>query len=162
MAHSKPPSRLRLAACRPALADWPDAGVYQLWLRVSAPLCPAVGRLGHLDLPPGLYVYTGRAARGLAARVRRHLRGSGRKHWHIDYLLSRPEVEVVRVVLASDRPGDECRMNQAVHGQIVAPGFGASDCRARCGAHLLRVGRGRCGPPARPGVLDGADQGEYR
>jgi Uri superfamily endonuclease len=109
-------------------------------------------------LPPGLYVYTGRAARGLATRVQRHLRGSGRKHWHIDYLLSLPEVEVVRVVLASDRPGDECRVNQAVRGQIVARGFGASDCGQGCRAHLKLVDRRGLDTA---GILDGAGQGGY-
>jgi Uri superfamily endonuclease len=129
-------------------------------LGVSVAIRVRVGRLGTFRFPAGLYVYTGRAARGLRARVLRHLRWcqgrprrpyhppsthgrDGRttppKHWHIDYLLARREVHVERVVLASPDPGDECAVNQAVPGMAVVPGFGASDCRECCRAHLRRV-----------------------
>lgn len=120
---------------------WPDRGVYQLWIRVSVALRVTVGRLGRLTLPAGLYVYTGRAARGLRARVRRHVRGAARKHWHIDYLLARRGVRLERVELVSDSPGDECPANRAVGREAgcPVPGFGASDCRAGCAAHLWRV-----------------------
>jgi len=135
---------------------------------VSVAIRVRVGRLGTFRFPPGTYVYTGRAARGLQARVRRHVRwchgragreASGCTHgrsrragtrgtrqerarpkfWHIDYLLARREVHVERVVLASPDPGNECAVNQTVRGMAVVPGFGASDCRQRCRAHLRRV-----------------------
>jgi Uri superfamily endonuclease len=135
---------------------------------VSVAIRVQVGRLGMFRFPAGTYVYTGRAARGLRARVRRHLRGchgrTGReasgcthgrsrragtrgtgqdrvpaKFWHIDYLLARREVHVERVVLASPDPGNECAVNQTVRGTAVVAGFGASDCRQRCRAHLRRV-----------------------
>jgi Uri superfamily endonuclease len=50
-------------------------------------------------------------------------------------------VRIERVVLVSDSADDECVVNQALaaNGTCVAPGFGASDCRARCGTHLWRV-----------------------
>lgn len=126
--------------CRPPLEEWPPAGVYQLWLRVPVAQQLVVGRLGRCCLPAGLYVYTGRAARGPAARVRRHLRRTPRPHWHIDYLLARPAIRIAAVTLASTRPEDECRLNRALGGSAVVPGFGASDCRAGCRAHLLRIG----------------------
>jgi len=113
--------------------------VYQLWLRVSVDLRLVVGRLGRVAIPAGCYVYTGRAARGLVARVRRHVRGGGRKHWHIDYLLARRATSIERVVLASADPEDECAVNRRTGVGIVVRGFGSSDCRARCGAHLKRV-----------------------
>lgn len=56
--------------------------------------------------------------------------------WHADYLLTAPGVRVVEV-RRSTRP--ECVVNRATRGRIVAPGFGASDCVAGCGAHLKRV-----------------------
>ena len=161
MHRSKPFSKVRRRAgpvvvCAPALADWPDAGVYQLWLRVSGAIRVRVGRLGTFRFPAGWYVYTGRAARGLKARVLRHIRSNhgrdGRttppKHWHIDYLLARREVHVMRVTLASRNPDDECVVNQATPSYLCLPGFGASDCRRQCGTHLRRVpagynGRGR-------------------
>lgn len=128
-----------LTRLQPALADWPDAGVYQLRLRVSVALRLTVGRLGRWALPAGDYVYTGRAARGLRARVRRHLRGARCRHWHIDYLLAQRAVQVTEVWLASRCADEECVVNQRTQGRVVIPGFGASDCRRGCGAHLLRL-----------------------
>ncbi|MCH7945335.1 MAG: GIY-YIG nuclease family protein [Armatimonadetes bacterium] len=118
--------------------DWPDAGVYQLWVDVADGVRATVGRLGRLRFPAGIYVYTRRASRGLRARVRRHLGGAARRHWHIDFLLAKPEVAVVRVALASPDADEECSVNQAVGltGDCVVPGFGASDCRAGCPTHL--------------------------
>lgn len=127
----------------PPLGRWPDRGVYQLWLRVSVDLRVTVGRLGRFHFPAGLYVYTGRAARALRARVLRHVRGSPRKHWHIDYLLAGRGVRIERVALASDDPREECACHQTVsrRGRYVAPGFGASDCREGCSAHLCLMVR---------------------
>ena len=88
----------------PPIERWPAAGVYQLHLRVSVAIRVRIGRLGLFTFPPGWYVYTGRAARGLRARVQRHVAGARRKHWHIDYLLAHPEVRIERVELASDNP----------------------------------------------------------
>ncbi len=109
---------------------------YQLLLRVSRPLRIEVGALGRQDLAAGWYLYTGSARRNLAARIQRHLRRDKRKRWHIDYLLLSPGVEVVQVFTSAE---EECRWNQAVRGEVAIPGFGASDCRQRCGAHLLRI-----------------------
>ena len=122
----------------PPLERWPTAGVYQLWLRVSVEARVTVGRLGRFNFPAGRYIYTGRASRGLRARVERHIRGDRRLHWHIDYLLRRREVRVERVVLVSENPDDECPVNQTAirNGSLVVPGFGASDCRRGCLSHL--------------------------
>jgi Uri superfamily endonuclease len=133
----------RSAVFVPPLEHWPAAGVYQLWLRVPVDLRVTIGRLGRFTFPVGVYVYTGRASRGLAARVLRHVNGARRKRWHIDYLLARREVHVERLVLASNDPDDECVVNQtlASKAECIARRFGASDCRAGCEAHLWRVGR---------------------
>lgn len=128
----------------PSIEQWPASGVYQLWLRVPVELRLTVGRLGRFTFPSGRYVYTGRAARALPARVRRHVKAGRRKQWHIDYLLARPEVHVERVVLASTDPDDECTVNQAIglRGRCAGPRFGASDCRAGCKTHLWRLAGG--------------------
>lgn len=120
--------------------EWPDAGVYQVWPQLADDVSVTVGRLGRFRFPAGIYVYTGRASRGLRARVRRHLCGASCKHWHIDFLLAKSEVAVVHVALASLDADEECSMNQAVglNGECIAPGFGASDCRAGRAAHLWR------------------------
>jgi Uri superfamily endonuclease len=101
-----------------------------------------VGALGVIHFAKGRYIYTGRAARGLRARVLRHVQRVGRLHWHIDYLLAQRGARIERVMLASTNPDDECRVNcdAADDGWVIVPGFGASDCRNGCPGHLWRVG----------------------
>jgi Uri superfamily endonuclease len=125
----------------PPLERWPDAGVYQLRLRVLWPIRVTVGRLGRFRLPAGRYVYTGRASRGLRARVWRHACGGTRRHWHIDYLLARRDVRMERIVFVTDDPSRECDVNRRVSasGDCPIPRFGASDCRNGCPAHLCRL-----------------------
>jgi len=98
----------------PPLEDWPDAGVYQLWIRVRRDISLTVGRLGRFVFPTGVHVYTGGASRGLIARVTRHTSGTKRRHWHIDYLLANPHAHLENVTLASPNRGAECAVNQAV------------------------------------------------
>lgn len=115
---------------------------YRLHIRLSAPLSVTVGRLGTFHFPAGDYVYTGSARRNFEARVARHCRrGTAERpkplRWHIDYLLARNEATVLtveRLIVA------ECAANRAVGGTVVAPGFGASDCKAGCVSHLRYLG----------------------
>jgi Uri superfamily endonuclease len=136
------PRRLIRSPCfTPAFDVWPSAGVYQLYIRLNRPALLRVGKLGRLRFQAGTYAYTGRAARGLRSRVLRHANGGRRKHWHIDYLLESPAAHIMRVVLASTDPADECRVNRAAATRrwIAIPRFGASDCRSGCPAHLWLV-----------------------
>jgi Uri superfamily endonuclease len=110
---------------------------YQLTVEVRRPVHCVIGRLGGFDFPAGTYVYTGSAKRGLEARISRHLRPEKVLRWHVDYLLGAPGVTVTKVVRSRR---DECRLNQASPGSVVIPGFGASDCKAGCGAHLKFLG----------------------
>ncbi len=96
-----------------------------------------VGALGLLEFPKGRYAYTGSARRNLESRIARHLSRYKPLHWHIDYLLARPEARVTRVLTFSRA---ECDVNRRTAGHIVAPGFGSSDCRSGCGAHLKFLG----------------------
>ena len=137
----RPPHSCMQVVLDPPLEEWPDAGVYQLWVRLCSRARVTVGQLGRFVCPAGAYVYTGRAARGLRARVARHVNGADRMHWHIDYLLAHRRVRVERVVLVSPDPEAECAVNQAtgVDAVAVVPGFGASDCRDGCPTHLWLV-----------------------
>jgi len=110
---------------------------YQLLLDVSRPMRCVIGRLGEFDFPSGQYVYTGSARHNIDARIDRHLRAEKALRWHIDYLVTAPGVRVVDVVRSGR---GECALNRAVGGRIVVAGFGASDCRAGCGAHLKYLG----------------------
>lgn len=116
------------------------ATTYQLLIELDRPLRLVVGRLGEFEFPPGRYVYTGSAKRNLEARIARHLRTDKTLRWHIDYLLTAPGVRVVEVRRTRR---DECKWTRSTGGRVVAPGFGASDCREGCGSHLRYFDRSR-------------------
>ena len=117
-------------------AETPAHRTYQLLIEVPETLAVCVGRLGVWHFPAGLYCYTGSAVCNFEARIRRHLAPAKKMHWHIDYLLAAPGVRVREVLRHSD---GECAVNRRVTGQIVVPGFGASDCSAHCCSHLKRI-----------------------
>ncbi|MEE9274352.1 MAG: GIY-YIG nuclease family protein [bacterium] len=123
------------------------SGVYHLLLRLGRPRRIRVGALGLLPFPAGYYTYTGRAMRGLGARLARHSRRGGKRlRWHIDYLRRAAALEAIRLV-AADEAEAECRLaldllaqarRRLGAGALLHPGFGASDCR--CPAHLVHWG----------------------
>ena len=121
---------------REALAD-PALCTYRLHILVGRTRILDIGRLGRFRFPAGRYVYTGSARRNLVARVRRHLSREKRLRWHIDYLLAGHGVRVTAVELSRD---PECEVNRASGGEVVVPGFGASDCREGCASHLRFLG----------------------
>ena len=110
---------------------------YQLVIEVGSPVRCGVGRLGLVDFPAGVYIYTGSARRGFEARLARHARATKTLRWHIDYLLTARGVRIVKIVRSRRA---ECILNHSVKGAVLVPGFGASDCTARCGAHLKYLG----------------------
>ena len=115
----------------------PPARTYQLLIELPASVRVRVGRLGEFDFPAGRYLYTGSALRNFEARIHRHLSPVKKMHWHIDYLLAAPGVRVREFGRSAEA---ECVVNQRTSGEILIPGFGASDCRAGCGSHLKRIG----------------------
>jgi Uri superfamily endonuclease len=112
---------------------------YQLWLWVDADITLTVGALGRCTFPTGWYAYTGSARRGMAARLRRHSdpQSTKRLRWHVDYLLASGHAAVRYLALYA---APECAINGATGGTVPCPGFGASDCRSRCGSHLRHLG----------------------
>ncbi|HUU55189.1 MAG TPA: GIY-YIG nuclease family protein [Armatimonadota bacterium] len=115
-------------------------GVYHLVLRLRRARTIEVGRLGRFEFGAGYYVYTGSAMGGLEARLARHRRQRKKLWWHIDYLLR--QAELVDVVAVPTQRREECERNRWVlslpGAGVVAPGFGASDCR--CASHLAYFG----------------------
>jgi Uri superfamily endonuclease len=113
-------------------------GVYCLVFR--NPKCSiGVGALGHRDFQAGYHVYTGSAlGSGGLKRVSRHIGLSRKKNrppkWHIDYLLTSRNFDLVSVVCASTDEKIECRLAQTLGG-IPVPSFGCSDCD--CDSHLF-------------------------
>ncbi|MCX6910819.1 MAG: GIY-YIG nuclease family protein [Verrucomicrobia bacterium] len=117
-----------------------SSGVYQLWLELPKLTRLTVGKLGTFDFPPGVYVYTGSALGGLEQRLARHQRRRKKMHWHIDYLLW--HAHIVRIATRRTRRRLECSWNartlRLAGAQVVAPGFGSSDCD--CLTHLVYLG----------------------
>jgi Uri superfamily endonuclease len=117
-------------------------GTYCLCISLRRELELEIGALGMIGFDQGLYVYVGSALNGLEARVRRHIRTSRGDyraiHWHIDYLIRDPEVEICGVyVLPSDLREECCIAGEIEKLGTSVKGFGCSDCR--CGSHLFRV-----------------------
>ena len=124
-------------------------GTYTLVILVPAEARIGVGALGTRSFSRGYYAYTGTAfgknAQSLAGRILRHLgRDKKKKRWHIDYLLAASNVEVTSAIAAFTEKKMECEINQHLRDRlqatIPARGFGSSDCRKRCGSHLLYLG----------------------
>jgi Uri superfamily endonuclease len=126
------------------LPDLPATpGSYVLLVKVDAPILLEMPRLGKLTLTAGQYAYVGSAhgPGGLRARVGRHLRVQKPLRWHIDYLTA--AAPVLHVVTHASRARLECtwvaRLLALNGAGVPAPGFGSSDCRSGCPAHLLRL-----------------------
>ncbi len=121
------------------------AGAYVLHLRIGKSLRLKTGALGEVSLPAGRYLYVGSARRSISGRVSRHLRlaesKTGKSHWHIDYLLLHPAVELTRI---EEKPcATECAVAEEIASRkgvsVPVPRFGSTDCRSGCKAHLFRM-----------------------
>lgn len=129
-------------------------GNYVLIFRLEEERWVAVGKLGNHCFPAGIYFYAGSALGkgGLRARLSRHLKSREDKKlfWHIDYLLSVARVQAV-AFLCTPRAASpskvhpqlaiECLFSTLLlklpQANIPLKGFGASDCRFGCPAHLI-------------------------
>ena len=124
--------------------EWPASpGSYVLILHALAPTELVIGRLGRFTLPPGRYAYVGSAQGpgGLAARLARHARPDKTLHWHVDTLTA--VLPVVGVCACEGKARLECvwaqRLLALPAAQAPIAGFGSSDCRSGCLAHLIRL-----------------------
>lgn len=118
-----------------------DGGLYVFLLRLKTGANLTVGALGEYYFPAGWYLYTGSARKNLHKRVERHWRVKSTLRWHFDYLSTALDSEPVgAVVIPAAARLSECELNRQVGrlvgNQVPVPGFGASDCRAGCPAHL--------------------------
>jgi sugar fermentation stimulation protein A len=117
-----------------------DSGSYRLFLRLEKEVRIKIGALGTFDFKPGVYVYTGSAMRNLAKRVERHKRFHKTKRWHIDYLTSNKNFQIVKIEIFTSDKHEECEKNMQIvrlsGAEIPIKKFGSSDCRT-CPAHLV-------------------------
>ena len=117
-------------------------GSYCLCIKIDKDSEIKIGSLGLIKFPKGRYVYVGSALNSLIPRLGRHLqtsRGEGRvAHWHIDYLLREPGVEIESIYATDWAVRMECEIaaHIAEKGEPVSR-FGCSDCN--CVSHLYHV-----------------------
>lgn len=132
-------------------------GTYALLLRAETEQFVDVGALGTLHLQPGVYVYVGSTfgPGGVRARVMRHARRDGARHWHVDDL--RTVTRLAAVWYTHDADRRECTwagtLRQMEDARVPLEGMGVSDCT--CVAHIMgpeidpvyRRSAGGFGPP---------------
>ncbi len=117
-----------------------ERGSYVLLIELPEEQTITVGSLKANRFLPGCYAYVGSALGGFKARLNRHLKGSKRPHWHIDYLL--PLASISSIVLFETGDRLECAIAQTLSRRFDAvPGFGSSDCK--CKSHLFFAPRER-------------------
>jgi Uri superfamily endonuclease len=113
-------------------------GIYVLVISVSNDAKIDVGALGRLNFEKGLYAYVGSAQAHLEERIKRHLRETKRRFWHVDYLLSSVGVKIVKSFYKKAGKSEECRIASKIcQKSIPIRNFGSSDCR--CKSHLFKV-----------------------
>jgi len=122
-------------------------GVYILVIDVKEDIAMRVGSLGLLSFPRGLYLYVGsgmgEGSASMEGRIERHLRRGKKLRWHIDYLLEDPHTEVryVAKIEVKRKLKLECEVVKKLEKKSTQlnwlKGFGASDCKSKCFAHLL-------------------------
>jgi Uri superfamily endonuclease len=104
-----------------------DKGAYILEFRLEQPLEVQVGKLGLIRFEPGWYYYVGSAMNGLKSRLQRHIDGTGKLHWHIDYLRRKLPPSRIWYVITdkhAERQIAELVSSKCESGVI---GFGCSD-----------------------------------
>jgi Uri superfamily endonuclease len=118
-----------------------EKGTYALLFSMPSTCRLKVGRLGLFDFRAGMLVYLGSAlgSGGLGARLRHHWRSAAAPHWHADYL--QPAARLAGACWTITDRRLECvwsrRLASLPGAFIPVPGFGSSDCRNDCPAHLV-------------------------
>ena len=119
-----------------------DTGVYSLLIELKKNQKIKIGNLGKFEFPKGFYIYTGSAMNSLEKRIDRHLRKNKKKFWHIDYLLSNKNAQVISILKIKTKKRIECELNKEIFknlkGKILIKKFGSSDCN--CKSHLIYLG----------------------
>ena len=115
-------------------------GSYLILINLSEEQIITLGKKQNIYFPVGSYAYVGSAVGGFKSRLNRHLQGSRKPHWHIDYLLQRASIS--SIILCETQERVECIIAQALGSQFSSvPGFGSGDCQ--CRSHLFVAAEGR-------------------
>ncbi len=124
-----------------------NTGSYQVYIKVKKQINIKIGALGEQLFDKGIYVYTGSAMNNLEKRVQRHIDNNKNKNqksprWHIDYLLSNDNVDIIKVEKFLSKIKEECLRNQnimnLINSSIPVKHFGSTDCN-QCPSHLIKI-----------------------
>ncbi|MFX0124420.1 MAG: DUF123 domain-containing protein [Candidatus Hodarchaeota archaeon] len=121
-------------------------GVYSIVLEVWDSISIKTSRFKWL-LKSGLYLYFGSArgktATSLEKRLTRHFSRQKKTFWHIDYLTSHSDTKILNAYYTTDPKITECQALQEFVQKFqkmkIILHFGSSDCKSRCGGHLLFI-----------------------
>ncbi len=86
----------------------------------------------------GIYYYGGSARWGIGPRIQRHAERTKRQHWHIDYLTTHPDIQVLQAWCYPEQFDTEHTLQQLPQVGLdnILPGFGTGDCTHGCQSHL--------------------------
>ncbi len=122
-------------------------GTYVLTMKINKNLGINVGSLGRIEFPKGYYCYVGSAlgeSVNLENRISRHKKlnkiKKGNLHWHIDYFLVNPKVEIVGVDQIIMNKRLECKISDSLSrfATTSVPNFGSSDCNCKSHFHYFK------------------------
>lgn len=121
--------------------------IYFLKIKIKKQIKVKIGKLGVIDFPEGIYFYSGSGGKNPDKRVKRHLSKNKKLFWHIDYLLKNKFVSIEYYRIFTDTVTSECTLNKrlkrVLNGKFIIKGFGSSDCRQKCAAHLIYCSKDR-------------------
>jgi Uri superfamily endonuclease len=109
-------------------------------MSLEEPFEQTIPKFGKVSLLPGYYFYCGSAhgSGGLISRVTRHLNLNFRQFCPIDYI--KYQMRISEVWYQINLENNECSLSHYFSIQenavIAIEGFGASDCKNKCKAHL--------------------------
>ena len=114
-----------------------DKGTYILVIELAKNQIIKPGKLKETEYKKGVYLYVGRARKGLRARIGRHLKCQKKIFWHIDYLLQKAKIKGIWI---RENYFSECLTASKIRALQPAEatglkGFGSSDCT--CLSHLF-------------------------
>ena len=122
-------------------------GTYILTIELKRDLRMKIGKLGSINFLKGYYCYVGSAlgkSVNLENRIGRHKRlnreKSGKLHWHIDYFLVNPNVDILRIDEINSNKRMECKISQRIEqaAEYSIHNFGCSDCNCKSHFHYFK------------------------
>jgi Uri superfamily endonuclease len=116
-------------------------GSYCIIIKISKPFYEKISNKT-INFKKGYYVYIGSALNSIEKRIERHLKRKKKKHWHIDYLLEKRNVEINEIFFKESKTKEECEIAKKIL-EIGEPikNFGSSDCN--CISHLIKINKNK-------------------